>query len=70
MEIKYPNRLKELRIKNNLKQKEVAQRIGFKSDDRICRWEQGQSMPSYPNILKLAKLFNISSVDIYPSLNK
>jgi transcriptional regulator with XRE-family HTH domain len=62
---KYPNRLKEFRVKRKLKQKEVATLIGLKADDRICRWEQGQSMPSYQNILKLSKLFEVSSDEIY-----
>lgn len=65
MQYKYPNKLKELRIKRNLKQKEVAALLGFKSDDRICRWEKGQALPSLYNIIKLSQLFNVKVEELY-----
>ena len=65
---KYPNKLKELRKKNGLIQKEVAELIGLKNEERICRWERGQSIPSLPNLLKIEKLFCVKTEDIYPLL--
>lgn len=65
---KYPNNLKELRKKNGLLQKEVAELIGLNDEERICRWERGQSIPSLPNLIKLSKLFKATTEDIYPRL--
>ena len=53
-------RLKELRIENNLLQKQVAQAIGT-NETTIVRWESGQSEPSAYYIAKLAKFFHVSA---------
>ncbi len=68
LQTKYSNKLKKFRTKHNLKQKEIAQLIGFKTEDRICRSERGQSISSIPNLLKLTKLFNVTTEDIYLGL--
>ncbi|MBS1511084.1 MAG: helix-turn-helix transcriptional regulator [Bacteroidetes bacterium] len=68
LEQKYQNNLKILRTKHGLLQKEVAQLLGFRTEDRICRWERGQSIPSLPNLLKLTKLFSVDTKDLYPDL--
>jgi DNA-binding XRE family transcriptional regulator len=68
LESKYPNKLKELRKKHRLLQKDIAEKIGLHDENRICRWEKGQSIPSFPNLLKLAKLFNVPMEDIYSEL--
>jgi transcriptional regulator with XRE-family HTH domain len=36
--------------------------------DRISRWEHGQSMPSIKNIIRLAKVLEVSPDEIYPEL--
>ncbi len=67
--IKYPNRLKEFRVKLNLKQKDIAYRLNLSnSEDRISHWENGLMMPSGSNLLKLAKILEVKAEEIYPEI--
>ena len=69
IEIKYPNRLKEFRLKLKLTQNDLALMLNLNnSADRISHWENGQMMPSGTNLLKLAKIFEVSAAEIYPEL--
>ncbi len=52
--------LKEGRIKKGLTQLEVAQYLGFKSMDRISRWENGLAEPGAKNLMRLVVLYGIS----------
>ena len=66
---KYPNKLKECREKVGLKQGDVSLLLGFgDSQDRICKWEKGVGLPNIPNLIKLARLYNIPPQDLYPEL--
>jgi transcriptional regulator with XRE-family HTH domain len=65
LENKYPNTLKELRLKNNFTQKQVATYLNLQSENRLCRWEQGQSYPSVFNLIKLCKLYEVPIENIY-----
>jgi transcriptional regulator with XRE-family HTH domain len=60
------NRLKELRKERGLTQKQVAEFLGHKSEDRISHWEKGQAIPNVPNLFKLAKLYEVLPHEIYP----
>ena len=55
--------LKEGRIRKGLTQYEVAQYLGFKSMDRISRWEHGVAEPSVRNFLRLARLYQFKMED-------
>lgn len=55
----FKDRLKELRIKNNLTQEELAKKI-FVSRSAVCKWEMGNGIPSDVNIEGLCQLFNVS----------
>lgn len=68
IQFKYPNTLKEHRLKRNLTQRQVSAYLKFNSEDRISRWEQGQSLPSIKNLFKLAELFNVKPGELYPEL--
>lgn len=52
-------KIKELRMKNKMSQKELGEHIGI-SDRAISKWELGLSNPSGQNLIKLAKIFNVS----------
>lgn len=56
----FRERLKELRLENNLSQKQLAEHIGV-SDVAICRWESGLRIPNAENIKNIALYFGISS---------
>lgn len=65
LQCKYPNKLKELRLKNNLTQRQVSHYLGFSSEERISRWEHGKTIPNIINMIKLGKLFKIKIEKIY-----
>ena len=52
-------RLKELREEKNLTQLDIAKAIDT-SQPNIGRWEKGLNEPSYAQLVKLAKFFNVS----------
>lgn len=61
MELK--DKLKELRRKNNMTQKELAEKI-YVSRSAVAKWENGLGIPSEASIDELTKLFNISSNEL------
>jgi transcriptional regulator with XRE-family HTH domain len=66
---KYPNKLKELREQKGLTQTEVSVLLDFgDSQDRISKWEKGIGLPNIPNLLKLARFYNVAPQDVYPEL--
>lgn len=59
----FPKRLKELRIQNNLTQKELADIFNV-SQNAIFNWENGKREPSILTINKIATFFNVSLPDL------
>ncbi|MFX3970607.1 XRE family transcriptional regulator [Streptococcus suis] len=57
-------RLRELRLKHNLEQIEVAQKLGYKSDTTISKWENGKNLPTGKKLILLAQLFNTTTDEI------
>lgn len=51
--------LKEMRIKRQLKQKEVEEKLNLASGT-VCHWEQGDSFPSIRLLPQLSKLYKVS----------
>lgn len=51
--------LKKLRTENNLSQEKLGEKLGI-SRQSISKWEQGNAVPNIENIMKLAKLYNVS----------
>lgn len=56
----FGNILKQLRIENNLNQKELADKIGI-SRSSIAMYETDQRTPDYETINALSDFFNVSS---------
>ncbi|GAA4461841.1 hypothetical protein GCM10023093_07310 [Nemorincola caseinilytica] len=63
-----PNTLREHRQKKYLAQIDIAARLGFRSSDRISRWEAGKTYPSLPNALRLANLLGAPIEELYPDV--
>lgn len=63
-----PNNLKEYRNKCGYKQKEVANILGFATEDRICLWEKGKNIPNLINLFKLSSLYRSTPMQLYPDL--
>ena len=62
------NNLREHRKRLGLTQRQVADRIGFESTDRISRWEKGLTFPHITNLGNLCRLFKVSPDALYPDL--
>lgn len=65
-----PNKLKEYRIKTGLTQIRVAKIFGFSTEERICHWEKGRSIPNLINLFRLSSLYGANPVELYPDLMK
>ncbi|HEM3598272.1 TPA: helix-turn-helix transcriptional regulator [Streptococcus suis] len=57
--MKFTERLKTLRKQANLTQKELAEKIGI-SQPAYGDWERGVKKPTQDNLVKIAKIFNVS----------
>lgn len=55
----FPDRLRLHRNKLGLSQEQLGQRIGV-SQNAISTWERGESSPQLPELLALAKLFDVA----------
>ena len=51
-------RIKEIRLKNKMSQKQVGERLGI-SDRAVSKWETGESKPSAQNLISLSKIFGV-----------
>ncbi len=54
----FQQKLKELRLKNKLSQKNLAEKIGV-AQSSINYWEKGERIPSAKAVQKIADYFNI-----------
>ena len=55
-------RLKELREKAGLTQKEVGEKVGV-STNTVARLERGENTPSWPTVVALAQALGVSCED-------
>lgn len=53
-------RIKELRIENNLTQKQFGERLNV-SQDTVSLWEKGKSLPSTEYVIEISKVFHVTS---------
>lgn len=53
-------RIKELRTTENLSQKELGSILSL-SQDTISLWENDKSLPSIADIIKMTKIFKVTS---------
>ena len=52
-------KLKELRIKNNITQDELARNL-YLSRQAVSRWETGKSIPDYQTLILICKFYNVN----------
>ncbi len=64
------NNIRHFRYCKMLKQSELAEKMGFKSNDRISMWESGKTMPSVENLFRLAQILGVMPHEVYPDLLK
>ena len=51
-------KIKELRIKNNLSQEELANKLGV-TRQAVSKWEQNLALPDTNNLILISKIFNV-----------
>lgn len=57
---KVQNRFKEIRTRNHLTQKQMAERLGVQKSV-VCYYEHGERIPSYDVLLRIASIFHVST---------
>ena len=62
---RYPNRIRDYRIKLGQSQKVLAHSVG-KSLSMVSAWERGRTMPNVPNLFRLSKALNTFAEALYP----
>ena len=59
------SKIKELRLKKGLSQRELGEVLGV-SDQAISKWEKGQSQPSAMHLINLTRVFDIDADVLLP----
>ncbi len=52
--------IRELRKENNMSQSQLAEKL-YLSQDTISLWELNKSLPDIPSLIKLSKIFNVTT---------
>jgi transcriptional regulator with XRE-family HTH domain len=65
--IRHLNRIRHYRLLSNLTQRELGVAVGRKRK-AISLWERGTTLPSAPELFRLAKVLNTFVEALYPSL--
>lgn len=55
----FDNRLKTLRMQNNLTQEQLARRLGL-TKSVISAYETGSRMPSYDTLITISRIFKVT----------
>ncbi len=66
MKNKFPERLKELREKKQISQREIVNQLNNRFDIKIsqsgyCLWEKGKTEPTISSIINLCIYFDVSA---------
>ncbi|MFH0828799.1 MAG: helix-turn-helix transcriptional regulator [Candidatus Kerfeldbacteria bacterium] len=61
---RFPNKIREYRIKAGLSQRRLAEMLGRKRN-AISSWERGLTLPSVPRLLKMAKILGTLAESLY-----
>ena len=57
-------RIRELRKECGFTIREVSEYMGFTTDQAVCKWQRGESLPTVDNLYALSKLYGKSMEDI------
>jgi transcriptional regulator with XRE-family HTH domain len=68
--MKYQNNLKQIRLQKGMTLRQVATTMGLQCEDRLSLWENGKSMPSTVNLIKLCEIYNIQVTEMFPLMFK
>ena len=57
-------RIKKLRKERNITIRQLQEYMGFTTDQAVCKWQRGESLPTVDNLYALSKLYGKSMEDI------
>ena len=61
---RFPNRIREYRLKAGLTQRKLAELLG-RGRDAVSSWERGLSLPSVPRLMRMAKILGTLAESLY-----
>ena len=61
---RFPNRIREYRLKAGLTQRKLAEILG-RGRDAVSSWERGRSLPSVPKLMRMAKVLGTLAEALY-----
>ncbi|MCC6653003.1 MAG: helix-turn-helix transcriptional regulator [Candidatus Eisenbacteria bacterium] len=62
--VRFPNAIREYRLKAGLSQRKLAAMLG-RSKDAVSSWERGQNLPSIPLLMRMAKILDTLAESLY-----
>ena len=62
--IRFPNQIREYRLKAGLSQRNLAAMLG-RGKDAVSSWERGLALPNVPCLLKMAKILGTLAESLY-----
>ncbi len=57
-------RIKQLRMERGLTIRDVSEYMGFTTEQAVCKWQRGDSLPTVDNLYALSKLYGTTMEDI------
>ena len=64
---KFPNKIREYRLKAGLSQRKLAELLG-RGRSAVSAWERGHVLPTVPNLFRLAKTLDTLAEALYQGL--
>ena len=61
---KFPNRIREYRLKAGLSQLKLAALLG-RGRDAVSSWERGLTLPNVPRLMRMAKILSTLAESLY-----
>jgi transcriptional regulator with XRE-family HTH domain len=61
---RFPNKIREYRLKAGLSQRKLAALLG-RGKDAVSSWERGLTLPNVPRLLKMAKILGTLAESLY-----
>ncbi|MEO7868082.1 MAG: helix-turn-helix transcriptional regulator, partial [Candidatus Eisenbacteria bacterium] len=61
---RFPNTIREYRLKAGLSQRKLAAMLG-RSKDAVSSWERGLNLPSVPQLMRMAKILGTLAESLY-----
>jgi transcriptional regulator with XRE-family HTH domain len=61
---RFPNKIREYRLKAGLSQRKLAALLG-RGKDAVSSWERGLTLPNVPRLMRMAKILDTLAESLY-----